>query len=503
MKNKRYLSDIITKGEIEKWNIGDTIVIDGGTGIGKSHFCKNILYADAKSDGKKILILTHRVNCKKQFDDEIIRDNKSDTINIVTYQTLDNDKNFNFSNYKYIVCDEFHYFTSDSVFNSITYKSYKLLLEQHNCIKIYMSATSNTMSKVLYKDIPPTKINDYKIKRDWSFIANNEIRFFNRETSVEEFANQAIKENKKTIFFLKSAEESYNLYKKFKNYSMFCCSKSNKLYKYVDEQKVSDMLKNEKFDCLLLFTTTCLDAGINIIDEDLHHIVTDIIDVEQLIQCVGRKRIQNDDDILFIHVKNYSKREINGWIKQAKDCISLVDYFKSVNYSVAKLQEKYSEVQIKHNPLLYFEALYNNDGKEITKQAKLKINKIMYAKKQESIEIWETMKLTQYGYSDYICNLFEAKKVLLDEEYKQKTLEDYYKNNIIMYTINDRKPLIELLKVNQDGKLLKSKASLNSAFEESKSDYRIKEFNTTINGKRYRHAWKIVKLVENEINSCA
>ena len=88
MERKR-VSEIITTEEIKKWNKGDIITITAGTGAGKSYFIKNILYAFAKKENKKILFLIHRTDCKNQFYEEIKRDNKLDTINIKTYQSIE------------------------------------------------------------------------------------------------------------------------------------------------------------------------------------------------------------------------------------------------------------------------------------------------------------------------------------------------------------------------------------------------------------------------------
>ena len=54
---KKRVSEIITTEEIKKWNKGDIITITAGTGAGKSYFIKNILYAFAKQENKKILFL--------------------------------------------------------------------------------------------------------------------------------------------------------------------------------------------------------------------------------------------------------------------------------------------------------------------------------------------------------------------------------------------------------------------------------------------------------------
>ena len=131
MRNKLRVSDVVTIEQIKLWNLGDIITIKAGTGVGKSWLIKNLLYDIAKSENKKILMLIHRSNCTEQFIDEIVRDNKTDVIDIKTYQKLEYKElksYFNdLSEYKYIVCDEFHYFMSDASFSKTTDMSFDLI----------------------------------------------------------------------------------------------------------------------------------------------------------------------------------------------------------------------------------------------------------------------------------------------------------------------------------------------------------------------------------------
>lgn len=79
MKVKR-VSELISPSEIKTWEKGSVITIKAGTGAGKSYFIKNILYAFAKANKKRILFLIHRSNCVNQFQREIEKANKTDVI---------------------------------------------------------------------------------------------------------------------------------------------------------------------------------------------------------------------------------------------------------------------------------------------------------------------------------------------------------------------------------------------------------------------------------------
>ncbi|MCZ0704112.1 superfamily II DNA or RNA helicase [Natronobacillus azotifigens] len=144
------VSDLITNEEIKKWKIGDTVTIKAGTGSGKSHFIKNKLFLHAKKNNEKILMLLHRKNTVDQFKNEIRKQNKSQTITIITYQYLESAVKNKYAElddlmnkHTYLICDEYHYWLSDSLINRYTELSLNHLIKQQNKIKIFMSGTSN------------------------------------------------------------------------------------------------------------------------------------------------------------------------------------------------------------------------------------------------------------------------------------------------------------------------------------------------------------------------
>ena len=77
-------------------------------------------------------------------------------------------------------------------------------------------------------------------------------------------------------------------------YAIFNCSRYNNQYrKHRCNSEMSDLIKNERFEKLILITTSALEVGFNILDSDIHNIVIDgIDDIDSIIQCIGRKRVK-------------------------------------------------------------------------------------------------------------------------------------------------------------------------------------------------------------------
>lgn len=496
------VSEVITTDEIKTWTSDNIISITAGTGVGKSYFIKNILYAFAKSNNKKILFLIHRTNCTDQFYKELKKDNKLDVIDIRTYQSIEafvkNKKKFDFSKYQYIVSDEFHYFMGDASFNVTTDMSLNQILKQNDCIRIFMSATGEHVKNYI-NNTKGYSMKEYNLPITYDFI--KQLTFFNLDDTMEEFIKECINSNDKAIFFIQSAKKAYELYNKYKDNCIFNCSKSNdEYYKYVDTKVIDSILENERFEKNILITTTCFDAGVNIIDKDLKHIVCDVEDVDTLIQCIGRKRLQDDEDKIYLYVKTINNQSLGGKETQLKSKIKMADFARK--HTVKEYVDEFPR-GIDYHKIVY--DVSTDDEDTCTKQ----INELMYFKCKCDIVQIEIMKLNgDYGYNKYLAKklgfidkdgnpkyrLIEEEKANDDLEFKLEELV----GNIFLQT-KDRKAVIDLINVRINGHQLKKIGNLNGALEEREIPYRIVEFSTSkiIDGKKknFKSAWKIEKLV--------
>ena len=205
-ETKKRVSDVITDKDISKWRNGDIVAISAGCGAGKSYFIKNVLYKRAKAEKKKILMLIHRKRCVEQFQMEIKTDNKADTIEVQTYQSIEyamlNNKPLDFSQYAYIVSDEFHYFIEDSSFNSYTDLSFDSIIRYNYAVKIFMSATGDTMLDMMtkYKNHINKKMvmHPYSINPDYTHLRN--LKFFYQNDTIKALAYEFKRLEEKRYF---------------------------------------------------------------------------------------------------------------------------------------------------------------------------------------------------------------------------------------------------------------------------------------------------------------
>lgn len=505
MENKKRVSDIITDKEIDSWHNGDVVTISAGCGAGKSYFIKNILYAKAKEENKKILMLVHRSKCSDQFTIEIETDGKSDIIDVRTYQSIEysliHEYDVILDSYAYIVSDEFHYFIEDSGFNCYTDISFQAIIKCRSAVKIFMSATGETMSAMINKRIPKNKKHYYNIPPDYSHL--NSLSFFYQKDTIQALAYKLKSEGKKAIFFIQTVKAAHRLFNEFKDCSLFLCGKSSesgkKYYKDVDEDKITRMLTDQKFEEQFLITTTCFDAGANIIDTDLHTVVIDVKNVSSLIQCLGRKRSQGADDKLDVFIKAVSNKQIGGMRSKRVEGLKQADFL--LHNKTRAYVEKYPRdkgFDRFHASLIYDEPMSKRNKNTCTKL----VNMMIYEKYKLDISQYD--KMLKCGYVSYIANIlrfgngFNRYYSMYDEGDLNSYLEFLAANETVMLTAEDKKPFIEKMNVKHNGKLLKSKNSLNAALEEKHNIYRIKEFKTNrvVDGKtkKYLHAWKIIRI---------
>ena len=526
-KNTR-VSDLITVEDIQKWEPDVPVIIEAGTGVGKSYFIKNTLYDIAKEEGQKILFLIHRRKCVDQFIMEIEADGKDDVIDIVTYQKFSMHKSryndfreedfFNPYDYGYIVSDEYHYFTEDASFNDTTDVAYDMIMECTTAVKIFMSATGeniesymrdyladNAQKLGIREGIKPLK---YKIPTNWSFI--NQLYFFYREDAFKRKAEEVICKGTKAIFFIESAKKAYELYKQFEDNAIFCCSDSNKDYaKYMDKDKLNQMLENERFEENLLITTACLDAGVNIKDKDVKEVMIDIRDLGSLIQCMGRRRIGRRKDNgaysekIDVYVRVRTNEQLGGMIIQIKKNIAPAQFLDFNGEDEFYREYPRFNANVDKSGIIY------TDKKDNC----LKVNELMLKKKESDIELYNKMiNLSDYGYCSYLADKFERthkydrfgniikwKYEIYEPEYINimVTLDRYASDKTEFCDKSQKDELVQELSLRKNGRIVKTAKTINEKLETMGIPFKIEETKTNrkVNGEKkakQMRVWKII-----------
>lgn len=393
---RQYFSDIsgeLTLKKIDeiiegKRQANEFMLLYAPTGIGKSTFAKNMLYDYCKQHNYKVLYLLPRATVKDEFIQELQADNKTDLITVMTYQAFEREDDYdsyeqylanqerkNFANYDIIIADECHYFISDSIFNPYTYRSFSsIIFEASHALKFFITATPRPIEGVI-RDTVKKSFNGVLWKYEWTAKTPEQqlmrVRFLRadykeqKEKNVQKILDEAdetegetekdifnhVPQGEKAIVFCDSAAYAHNLYKKYKNDSMFICSLSNEknkryakdVVKNSNPEAYNKMLYEHKFDCKYLFCTSALDVGFSIKDKKVKHIICLLWDWNGIVQAIGRKRIEEGESTPFtVYLKDYNSYQIGGLIANNKQKFEHYNYI--IKHKAQAYYDKYEKI---------------------------------------------------------------------------------------------------------------------------------------------------------------
>lgn len=474
-ENKKYLSDFITIEEIRNWVSETPVFISAQTGKGKNYFIQHSLIRMVHNDNKKsiykndkILLLSNRVALNRQekisladslkdlgyaepskaiddFSDKGI-DKRLIDLGIVTvcsyHQFHNNFCGIQDRDFKYIICDECHFFTADSTFNRHTAEILNMIVKNFSdAIRIYMSATLEEtfepimqIEKLHYKYVN-IDYYYYYFQRHYNYIEN--ILVYDNFKQIQEKITES--HSDKWIIFVSSKSTGNKLLETLKNdniSTIFLTAESKNCDSNFDEYKTySDIVENEKFDQTVLISTSVLDNGINIKDKAVKNIVIDIFDRVQFLQMIGRVRI-SDDSKLNLYIRNYTETDLKKFL------------FNDLQALTARLKLKLIPKKARHN---FFDRIMHTDSHHLdfrqmfyivsegkhNSKAKVKYNLCAIYKLIDRISIFLQVLKIQNPDFEIIPENFGEFRVIRRKllEYFMSNYNPYETNNITKKTL--------------------------------------------------------------------
>lgn len=311
---------------VDEWTSRNPILIDAPTGCGKTTFVYQELITRAMRRDMNILIISNRIavsvqqklevmkriNCSKldKLTELGIREEEIfDFVGITTYQHL---KTFIESNEKwckkllYVVADEAHFFSADSLFNRECDECLYLVTRKFcHAIRIYLTATPWDVMVPLAEaeinnycdyneklNIPPWQFYDerffyhYCFKRDYS---SYNLNYFDDISFITNLINQSTKD--KWLIFIDNKDKAKEFQKNIKSKSVFIDASQK------DSATWKKLMLEQRFEHQVLISTSVIDCGVNIKDNDLKNVVISSDSRTSIMQMVGRKRLAPNETI--------------------------------------------------------------------------------------------------------------------------------------------------------------------------------------------------------------
>ena len=350
------------RDEIGGWDCRYPVLIDAPTGLGKTTFVYEELLPRAINKGKNILLISNRIALSVQQKLKILQLTNSPlqgmltdkgiqaqehfgSVAVTTYHRLisflsDEDNRKWCDKLEYVVADEAHFFTSDSLFNNSCDTILKQITSRFcRAIRIYLTATPWDVIHRLaeaeqenYRNFEDTfaapRNRMYMEKRfmlHYCFERNYDhcdLKFFQDFSELVPLINENSAE--KWLIFIDNKEAAADLKKELHVPTVYLDSSRKGI------QEWSELLLNEKFEAKVLISTSVLDCGINICDPELKNIVIVSDNRTSIMQMAGRKRCEKGESIT-VWVQELSGQKIASRYKCYVAALQLEQKFDSVS----------------------------------------------------------------------------------------------------------------------------------------------------------------------------
>lgn len=295
----------------------------------------------------------------------------------------------------YLILDEAHYFTSDSTFNENTEKEFEYLYNECKGVKLYMTATPEAFIEAVKKYEQANNVSEkdklivlnqlkqetreekemfYDIstegEEDLIEHVKDHYKFnFIHESERDQFLSEQIKlstPTNKMIYFVRDKFRGALLSREAKGMThrdnnakggAFICSLYDDMYrKVINMEERERIIKEKYFESDVLVTTSVLNNGVNIHDENVKRIIIDYVDVGEAVQMMGRIRAKQrsaDNKLEVTIILPTLKHVIENKKSLAKNIATSEGIFKREQYVFQKtcIDQLLSDEWIDETPL--------------------------------------------------------------------------------------------------------------------------------------------------------
>lgn len=350
-----YIGDQLDQ-DMKMWTTGRAVVIASPTGSGKTTFIIEKIVKKAIKRNVNVLVVTNRNPLNLGYKKEVAKavgladcyttsglqnEEKFGTIYVVNYQGLQGfiSKNSNL-HFSYVIADEVHYFLQDALFSGCTDSVLKFMAEKfRNSVRLYVSATIDEilpyitryeMDAIFGGDrnwdlMEPSHLMSflpfiYRMQADYSRISLN---FFE---DIDLVADYLASIDTQTLAFFETIVEC----EKFANaFDSSLVIHSKFLLKNPDV--LEKLIQTEGFSEQCMATTSVFSNGNNVSKKSVRSVVVNLLDLVEIIQMVGRRRIDNnvENDGFDLYLPVPTLDELDTVIKKLEMTQTKIEFFKS------------------------------------------------------------------------------------------------------------------------------------------------------------------------------
>ena len=330
-------------------------IIQAPTGFGKTYFILHEVLPKVVQSGGKMLLVSNRVAVSYQqklqvmkivdpseigclTPEGVLKKTDFGPVKIMTLQALDlflstaQGREYA-KEVSVFVVDEVHYFVADVSFNPSAARLLKVIPKFFiEATRIYMTATledalrpvaeaeasaERPMVERTGARFSPLMLGQSPVVNVYQFTSDRYSQLSVRYYKKDDDLYREIKESgeDKWLIFVPSKEDGATLQETIGDDAVFISadSKGNDAW--------NQLLDEERLACRVLITTSVLDCGVNIHDENLKHVVIPFEDRTMFMQALGRVRFKRSPQFT-LYVKAISQKRLNGLLYRNRELLS-------------------------------------------------------------------------------------------------------------------------------------------------------------------------------------
>ena len=208
----------------------------------------------------------------------------------------------------------------------------------------------------------------------------------------------------------------------------------------------NQIVERERFDCRILFTTRVSDNGINLTDKYIKHVIIETTDIVEFMQCLGRKRSQNENDTINLYFLDDIGR-ISGFYTKYKKDVEIAKEYELLKDAgqLEEFKKKYLKIRLP--------CFFDNEPKIIYPA---------YYKIQSDCEFYESIVSKGTSFHEEVENRLGRKAVWYERKKKNEKIRSYLLENIgRRYEKDEREELVKIIDYKKDGHFQRKIEKLN------------------------------------------
>lgn len=410
MSETKYLSERIGDSYKNNFDGHQNVFIEAQTGSGKTSAIFNVYRPYLLELRKKMLVLVPRKILREQLEENFRRIVASEPENakincenvcVMTYQGMAQlVQAGQMRNFDVIICDEAHYFLTESTFAAEgTQETLDYIMSTNVDVRIFLSATMDGFIEYMEKayelrqdtyngkGIKIYNPQNYLLLKSEPEYGSLTVKYIEDYKQIVTICQEKVKLNQKCVVFVSSKDTGEKIVKGLKDDAVLLTADNR------EEEEQCKVVKNlaekQRFEQPVLVTTSVLDVGVSISDEAVTSVFIRSYEPEQLVQMLGRIRVDPERGYegITLYLSKLTVADVNRKLQNIRSILQLIEKFERERKTAEAFMIENKENSL---PFLYYSCI----------QGKVK---------SSNLAIWRYRKLY-----DFYCKMAE---VLLQDKF--------------------------------------------------------------------------------------